>query len=124
MLNLLPDAVKSTDRRGAGAPTRHDGHGTARPAVQGTGTGIPADRLESVFAPFVEVGQRPSNVGEGTGVGLATSRDPACAMHGDLGSPSATGSGTTFTLDLPPADGEPPRASRRAPRRLTVRLGA
>jgi signal transduction histidine kinase len=69
--------------------------------VQDTGTGIPADHLESIFEPFVQVGRGLSTPSEGTGLGLAISRDLARAMGGELWAESQEGAGSTFTVRLP-----------------------
>jgi signal transduction histidine kinase len=70
-------------------------------SVEDTGIGIPPDQLESIFAPFVQVGRTLATPKEGTGLGLAISRDLARAMHGDLTVDSQEGVGSTFTLTMP-----------------------
>ena len=55
------------------------------------GEGIPADRLEDIFAAFVQLHRPYSGGKEGTGLGLAISRDLARAMHGDLTVASVVG---------------------------------
>lgn len=71
--------------------------------VTDTGIGIPADRLDSVFEPFVQVsGPLPRPLG-GTGLGLSISRDFARGMGGQLFVESEIGKGSTFTLVLPRA---------------------
>ena len=72
-------------------------------AVEDTGIGIQADRLEDVFAPFVQIDRRLSSPHVGTGLGLAISRDLARGMGGDLTAESTVGEGSTFTLTLPRA---------------------
>jgi signal transduction histidine kinase len=69
--------------------------------VHDTGVGIPDDKLEQIFEPFVQLdrGQPAGNVG--TGLGLAISRDLAKAMNGDLRASSAVGKGSTFILTVP-----------------------
>ena len=69
--------------------------------VTDTGVGIPADRREQVFEPFVQLerGQTPQNAG--TGLGLAISRDLARAMGGELTVESTLDAGSTFPLTRP-----------------------
>jgi signal transduction histidine kinase len=69
--------------------------------VVDTGPGIPPDKLEAIFEPFVQLGRSLSSAHEGTGLGLAISRELARAMKGNLIVSSKVGSGATFTLTLP-----------------------
>jgi signal transduction histidine kinase len=68
--------------------------------VRDTGLGIPAEKLSSIFDPFVQVNASHNRTAEGTGLGLAISRELARGMGGDLVVESAIGVGSTFTLTL------------------------
>ncbi len=70
-------------------------------SVRDTGAGIPADHLERIFEPFIQVGRSLASAQEGTGLGLAISRDLARAMGGEIDVQSEVGRGSTFTLTLP-----------------------
>ncbi|HKN65378.1 MAG TPA: ATP-binding protein [Gemmatimonadaceae bacterium] len=101
LLNLLSNAIKFTPHGGrisvqCCAATDH-----MEVQVRDTGVGIPADKLEQIFEPFVQLdrGQPSGNVG--TGLGLAISRDLARAMGGDLKASSNPGEGSTFVLSVP-----------------------
>jgi signal transduction histidine kinase len=72
-------------------------------AVCDTGVGIAADKLATIFEPFVQVTQGLTRPHEGTGLGLSISRELARGMGGDLRVTSAPGAGSTFTLVLPAA---------------------
>ena len=104
LLNLFSNAVKFTP---GGGSIRVDaaatGAGTVALGVSDTGVGVPPDKLEVIFEPFVQVGRALNNPGEGTGLGLAISRDLARAMGGDLVAQSAQGQGSVFVLTLPAA---------------------
>jgi signal transduction histidine kinase len=69
--------------------------------VRDSGCGIPAEKLEGIFEPFVQVDARLNRTQEGVGLGLAISRDLARGMGGDLTVESTEGVGSTFTLVLP-----------------------
>jgi len=103
LLNLLSNAVKFTPPKGQidVRCERMDGRVLIR--VHDTGIGIAADRLDSVFEPFVQVHRTLTEPTGGVGLGLAISRDLARAMGGDLRAESTVGTGSTFTLDLPAA---------------------
>jgi signal transduction histidine kinase len=103
LVNLLSNAVKFTDRGGSVAVECDDGGDRVHVRVRDTGIGIPADQLERIFEPFVQVRADLTRTAEGTGLGLAISRDLARGMGGDLAAESAVGAGSTFTLTLPRA---------------------
>ena len=103
LLNLLSNAVKFTPAGGRVtvrcAPV--DGDDTRLAIeVRDTGVGIPFDRHDAVFEPFVQVGRALNNPGEGTGLGLAISRDLARGMGGEPTVESAVGLGSVFRLVL------------------------
>ncbi len=107
LVNLLSNAVKFTERR-IGVPsgitvTCAAAGDRVRITVSDTGIGIPADKLEAVFEPFVQVRADLTRTAEGTGLGLAISRDLARGMGGDLTVESTAGEGSAFTLELPRA---------------------
>jgi signal transduction histidine kinase len=100
VLNLLSNAIKFTAREGSIRITC-DMDGTwVRLHVRDTGIGIPSDRLESIFDPFVQVDRSLSRPHEGVGLGLSISRDLAQGMGGTLTVRSVVGEGSTFTLRL------------------------
>ncbi len=103
LLNLLSNAVKFTDEGGGISITCGTNADRVWLSVRDTGIGIPANQLESIFAPFTQVGRTFASPMEGTGLGLAISRDLARAMHGDLTAESREGEGSVFTLFLPRA---------------------
>jgi signal transduction histidine kinase len=69
--------------------------------VRDTGGGVPRDKQQTIFEPFVQIGRERSHPVEGIGLGLAISRDLARAMGGTLTIASEPGEGATFTLSLP-----------------------
>ena len=68
-------------------------------------SGIPADKREAIFEPFVQLDRGLTRTTEGTGLGLAISRALAEGMGADLTLESELGVGSCFTLTLPRAPG-------------------
>jgi PAS domain S-box-containing protein len=102
VLNLVSNAVKFTNAGGSitmSCDVR--GNDDVLVTVRDTGSGIPADKLEAVFEPFVQVGRTLTSIREGAGLGLAISRDLARAMGGDIQVESRVDVGSEFRLILP-----------------------
>jgi signal transduction histidine kinase len=72
-------------------------------SVSDTGPGIPEDKQQVIFQPFVQLATSADSTTSGVGLGLAISRDLARAMGGDIKVKSAPGQGATFTVTLPRA---------------------
>jgi signal transduction histidine kinase len=101
LVNLLSNATKFTDPGGDVSVDCEGREAMVRIRVTDTGCGIPPDRLESIFQPFMQVeGGRRRQV-EGTGLGLSISRDLAVGMGGQLLAESQLGRGSAFTVVLP-----------------------
>lgn len=106
LVNLLGNAIKFTDR--GYVKTRVSWHsaekgetGTLMIDVQDTGIGIPADKLEEIFQPFVQADSRRTAEREGTGIGLTIVKRVTELMGGNLTVESSVGQGTTFHLRFP-----------------------
>ena len=103
LLNLLSNAIKFTESPGSVTVECNESGKVASIKVVDTGPGIPPDKLEAIFEPFVQLGRSLSSAHEGIGLGLAISRELARAMRGDLTVSSTLDVGSTFTLTLPRA---------------------
>ena len=99
VLNLLANAIKFTSAGGSIALRCADGGDTVDIQVHDTGIGIPPDKLDAIFEPFVQLKGRGVSP-TGTGLGLAISRRLANAMGGQLTAISEVDCGSTFTLSL------------------------
>jgi PAS domain S-box-containing protein len=99
LLNLLANAIKFTPRGGTIRLECESDWNHVAIRVVDSGIGIPADKLEAVFEPFVQIRERNA-LSNGTGLGLAISRRLAIAMGGSLTAASTLGKGSTFTLRL------------------------
>ncbi len=101
ILNLLSNAIKFTPAGGSiGIDCGARGK-TGYIVVRDTGPGIPPEKVDAIFQPFVQLGRTTTERQAGTGLGLAISRDLARAMHGDLTVKSTVGQGAAFSLELP-----------------------
>ena len=101
LLNVLSNAIKFTPEGGRITTSLgDDGPSHVAVRISDTGIGIPADKLDDVFEPFVQVRTDLTRTTEGTGLGLAISRDLARGMGGDLRATSELGVGSTFELIL------------------------
>ena len=101
VLNLLSNAVKFTDPGGSIGVSCLVTAGTVEIRVTDSGRGIPPEKIDAIFEPFVQVDVRLTRTQEGIGLGLAISRDLARGMGGDLSVESRLGEGSVFTLALP-----------------------
>ena len=104
LLNLLSNAMKFTESGGEISVVCEVDSTSVGIHVSDTGRGIPAEKLEQIFEPFVQVNPTRAGHTEGVGLGLAISRDLARAMDGELAVESVLGEGTTFTFRLPRAE--------------------
>jgi len=69
--------------------------------VTDTGVGIPMDRLEKIFHRFYQVDDSHVREHEGTGIGLALTKELVEAHHGHISVTSEPGKGSTFRIRLP-----------------------
>ena len=107
LINLLSNAIKFTPPRGNIRLECEADPSTVTIRVADDGNGVPADKLEAIFEPFVQIGRDFSSAQSGTGLGLAISRDLAHRMDGELTVESDTGKGSVFSLILPREPGPP-----------------
>jgi signal transduction histidine kinase len=101
MVNLVTNAIKFTNGGGR-VEVSCESLGTFVDVnVRDSGSGIPANQLEEIFKPFVQVETGPTRSRDGVGLGLAISRELARKMGGDLTVQSKMSAGSTFCLRLP-----------------------
>jgi signal transduction histidine kinase/ActR/RegA family two-component response regulator len=102
LVNLLSNAVKFTPEGGSVTlRVRVDeGRGSIEFSIQDTGIGIPADRQQKLFRPFVQIDSRLSREYAGTGLGLALVKKLTDLHGGSVSLVSAPGEGSTFAVSL------------------------
>jgi signal transduction histidine kinase len=101
LINLLSNAVKFSTPEGQLELACEATPNNVSVRISDTGIGIPEDKLEAIFEPFVQVKNGGPVSGGGVGLGLAISRTLARGMHGDLTVESTLGVGSCFILTLP-----------------------
>jgi signal transduction histidine kinase len=103
LVNLLSNAMKFTPEGGHISAECAAVDDTVTLSITDTGLGIAPEKMEDIFAPFVQLKESFADREGGIGLGLAISRDLARAMKGDLTVESTEGKGARFTLSLPRA---------------------
>lgn len=105
LLNLMTNAIDAMGEGGTlGIRVTQTAPDRVRVDITDTGPGVPEGLLPRIFEPWVST-KAP---GRGTGLGLPIARDVVAAHGGSISVSSASGHGTTFTIELPVAAGRDP----------------
>ena len=103
--NLLSNALKFTGKDGKvvlhANQSQRNGQPYLRLKVQDTGVGIPEDQVKHIFDRFYQADNSSTRKGEGTGIGLALTKELVELMGGSITVESTVGKETIFTLLLP-----------------------
>jgi PAS domain S-box-containing protein len=104
LLNLIDNAIKFTSSGSVNVEVGMLGPETNRMIefkVVDTGSGIGADRLESIFKPFTQADSTITRNYGGTGLGLTITQEIVKALGGNIDVESTIGKGTVFTVQIP-----------------------
>lgn len=114
LVNLLSNAIKFTPQGKVALkvwsePLEAHRNDAAPPieihfAVEDTGIGIPADRMNRLFRSFSQVDASMTRRFGGTGLGLAISKRLCEGMNGEMQVQSTPDVGSIFTVTLPAAE--------------------
>lgn len=107
LLNIVGNSIKFTQPRGeirikiAEKPSPSEKHGHYQFVIEDTGIGMSKEFMRDIFQPFER--ERTSTISrtEGTGLGMAITKNLVEMMGGEIAVESEQGKGTRFTLDLP-----------------------
>jgi signal transduction histidine kinase/DNA-binding response OmpR family regulator len=103
--NLLSNAIKFTKKNGK--VTFHvqkklqEGSVKLNIKVTDTGIGIPPDKLPHIFERFYQIDDSPTRKNEGTGIGLALTKELVEILKGKIYVESTVGKGSVFYIQLP-----------------------
>ncbi|MGK0440363.1 MAG: signal transduction histidine kinase/CheY-like chemotaxis protein [Pseudohongiellaceae bacterium] len=111
MMNFISNAIKFTSEGGVlvelSKANSVDGKDYVRFSVHDSGIGIAQDKLEHVFEEFTQADSSTTRKYGGTGLGLSISYLLTQLMGGQLSVESESTQGSTFSLILDLATGEP-----------------
>jgi signal transduction histidine kinase/DNA-binding response OmpR family regulator len=103
--NLVGNAVKFTSAGQVlitvGCESQDAEKAHIRVAVEDSGPGIPADKMDRLFGKFSQVDGSTTRRAGGTGLGLAISKQLVTLMGGEVGVASQLGKGSTFWFVVP-----------------------
>ena len=102
LFNLVGNAIKFTESGSVRLTVKVEAKNVVF-EVHDTGPGIPKGELDRIFDPFYQVDSTAARSANGTGMGLAVSRNLAELNGGTLTVNSILGQGSCFTLTLPSA---------------------
>jgi signal transduction histidine kinase/CheY-like chemotaxis protein len=122
--NLLSNAIKFTPSGGRISLSLEQQSDTLHLQLSDTGVGIPEDELPHIFNRFYQVDGSTTRAGEGTGIGLALTRELVQLLGGTITAQSRVGEGTTFHVHLPVTREAPKAESIESTGTLLAKAGA
>lgn len=124
LVNLLTNAVKFTPKGGqVWLVLKADGAKGLCIEIQDNGIGIPAEKLQDVFRPFVQIGDARCAGEGGTGLGLSIVSTLVRGLGGKFEIESAVGTGTCCRVTLPGLLATEPVETEGQPIKITKATG-
>jgi len=102
--NLISNALKYTEEGGTVRVRAGREAGDVILEVEDTGVGMDPDHVPELFEPFRQESEGPGRTYEGTGLGLAVTKQAIEQMGGTIAVETAKGDGSCFTVRFPAAD--------------------
>ena len=106
LINILSNAVKYTQKGGlismtvSELPQASAGCSRVRFAITDNGCGMSEDYQKAIFEPLSREKDAPANQMQGTGLGMAITKNLVDLMGGSIQVESQPGRGSTFTVEL------------------------
>lgn len=117
LMNLGGNAIKFTERGGVQfkitATAIDDSHADICFAINDTGIGIPADKIQTLFGNFAQVNSSDTRKYGGTGLGLSISKQLVEMHGGAITVESVQGSGSTFCFTIKYPKGSADKLAQR-----------
>ena len=104
LLNLLSNAIKYSERGEitlAVRPHKRHGNDGVIFSVSDQGIGIKKEDLPKLFEQFSQINPQEEEFIEGTGLGLALTKEFTLLHHGEVLVDSEYGEGSTFSIWIP-----------------------
>ena len=107
LINLLSNAIKYTPRGGSivfdltEKPGQDDTYAMYEFAVRDTGFGMSQEFMQHIFEPFTRAESSLTNKVQGTGLGMAITKNIVDLMGGTIAVESELGKGSCFTVTIP-----------------------
>ena len=98
--NLVSNAIKYTDDGEIWLRVSRE-NGNAMIEVEDSGIGMDTEKIEDLFKPFRQASEGMAREYEGTGLGLAVTREAVEQMNGTIEVETEKGKGTTIRVQLP-----------------------
>jgi signal transduction histidine kinase/CheY-like chemotaxis protein len=122
LINLVGNAVKFTDKGGVEVRVAWEKEQTSSHVmlvieIQDTGVGIPQEKRDAIFKPFVQAGAHREKEKQGTGLGLSIVKRLTEIMGGTVTVASVMEQGSAFHLRFPnvPISARLPASEKSSP---------